>query len=148
MTQMTQDFESCVMCVMQARRPAKSATPSATAARAVPTNPPADAQLAAVKARAGAAYLDAKRKGAAPPAGTAMFQMLGVFAQFERAMIQERVRAGLARARGEGKRLGRPGPCRREPAIRAAPSRPGVRAIAARFKVNPSTVQRISAEMS
>jgi DNA invertase Pin-like site-specific DNA recombinase len=47
------------------------------------------------------------------PAGTAMFQMLGVFAQFERAMIQERVRAGLARARGEGKRLGRPGPCRR-----------------------------------
>jgi DNA invertase Pin-like site-specific DNA recombinase len=32
------------------------------------------------------------------------------FAQFERAMIRERVRAGLARARGEGKRLGRPGP--------------------------------------
>jgi hypothetical protein len=42
------------------------------------------------------------------PAGKAMFQMLGVFAEFERAMIQERVRAGLARAR-EGKRLGRPG---------------------------------------
>ena len=37
-----------------------------------------------------------------------MFQMMGVFAEFERAMIQERVRAGLARARGEGKRLGRP----------------------------------------
>jgi DNA invertase Pin-like site-specific DNA recombinase len=32
------------------------------------------------------------------PAGTAMFQMLGVFAQFERAMIRERVRAGLARS--------------------------------------------------
>src|SRR5262249_32479314 len=43
-----------------------------------------------------------------PPAGKAMFQMIGVFAEFERAMIQERVRAGLARARGEGKRLGRP----------------------------------------
>jgi DNA invertase Pin-like site-specific DNA recombinase len=42
------------------------------------------------------------------PAGKAMFQMLGVFAEFERAMIAERVRAGLARARGEGKRLGRP----------------------------------------
>ena len=27
-----------------------------------------------------------------------MFQMMGVFAEFERAMIQERVRAGLARA--------------------------------------------------
>src|SRR5438094_655639 len=42
------------------------------------------------------------------PAGKAMFQMMGVFAEFERAMIAERVRAGLARARGEGKRLGRP----------------------------------------
>jgi DNA invertase Pin-like site-specific DNA recombinase len=42
------------------------------------------------------------------PAGKAMFQMMGVFAEFERAMIQERVRAGLARARNEGKRLGRP----------------------------------------
>src|SRR5215475_13420317 len=39
------------------------------------------------------------------PAGKAMFQMMGVFAEFERAMIAERVRAGLARARGEGKRL-------------------------------------------
>src|SRR5256884_7738522 len=42
------------------------------------------------------------------PAGKAMFQMMGVFAEFERAMIQERVRAGLARARSEGKRLGWP----------------------------------------
>jgi DNA invertase Pin-like site-specific DNA recombinase len=33
-----------------------------------------------------------------------MFQMLGVFAEFERAMIAERVRAELARARSEGKR--------------------------------------------
>jgi DNA invertase Pin-like site-specific DNA recombinase len=36
-----------------------------------------------------------------------MFQMLGVFAEFERAMIRERVMAGLARARAEGKQLGR-----------------------------------------
>jgi DNA invertase Pin-like site-specific DNA recombinase len=42
------------------------------------------------------------------PARKAMFQMMGVFAEFERAMIQERVRAGLRRARDEGKRLGRP----------------------------------------
>ena len=34
--------------------------------------------------------------------------MLGVFAEFERSIIQERVRAGLARAKGEGKTLGRP----------------------------------------
>ena len=37
------------------------------------------------------------------PAGKAMFQMLGVFAEFERSIIQERVRAGLARAKDEGK---------------------------------------------
>src|ERR1700737_4765584 len=42
------------------------------------------------------------------PAGKAMFQMMGVFAEFERSMIQERVRAGLRRAKAEGKRLGRP----------------------------------------
>jgi DNA invertase Pin-like site-specific DNA recombinase len=33
------------------------------------------------------------------PAGKAMFQMMGVFAEFERAMIRERVNAGIARAR-------------------------------------------------
>ena len=41
------------------------------------------------------------------PAGEAMFQMKGVFAEFERAMIVERVKSGLARARSVGKRLGR-----------------------------------------
>jgi DNA invertase Pin-like site-specific DNA recombinase len=41
------------------------------------------------------------------PSGRAMYQMLGVFAEFERAMIRERVMAGLARARAEGKQLGR-----------------------------------------
>jgi DNA invertase Pin-like site-specific DNA recombinase len=37
-----------------------------------------------------------------------MFSMMGVFAEFERSMIQERVKAGLERAKAEGKRLGRP----------------------------------------
>ena len=37
-----------------------------------------------------------------------MFQMMGVFVEFERAMIQERVRAGLRRAKQEGTRLGLP----------------------------------------
>jgi len=36
------------------------------------------------------------------------FQMMGVFAEFERSMIQERVRAGLARAVAEGTKLGGP----------------------------------------
>jgi DNA invertase Pin-like site-specific DNA recombinase len=37
-----------------------------------------------------------------------MYQMLGVFAEFERSIIVERTNAGLARARAQGKRLGRP----------------------------------------
>jgi len=82
------------------------------------------------------------------PAGKALFQMMGVFAEFERAMIQERVRAGLRRAKDEGKQLGRP---RIAPELEKrilgdleAPGRTeGVRKIAARFGVNASTVQRI-----
>jgi hypothetical protein len=72
-----------------------------------------------------------------------------VFAEFERTMIQERVRAGLARAKSEGKRLGRPPIAPElENRIRAALDKPGrtegVRKIAARFGVDPGTVQRIS----
>jgi len=83
------------------------------------------------------------------PAGKAMFQMLGVFAEFERAIIQERVRAGLRRAKGEGKRLGRPRIAadleKRILAALKAPGRTeGVRKIAKRFGVDPGTVQRIS----
>jgi DNA invertase Pin-like site-specific DNA recombinase len=40
-------------------------------------------------------------------AGKAMFQLLGVFAEFERSLIRERVNAGLARAKAKGTRLGR-----------------------------------------
>jgi len=42
------------------------------------------------------------------PAGRAMAALLAVFAAFEREILQERVRAGLAHARQNGKRLGRP----------------------------------------
>jgi len=42
------------------------------------------------------------------PSGKMMYQMCGVFAEFERSMIQERVKAGLARAKAQGKKLGRP----------------------------------------
>ncbi len=42
------------------------------------------------------------------PAGRAMAALLSVFAEFEREILRERVRAGLAHARLNGKRLGRP----------------------------------------
>src|SRR3954447_7698994 len=53
-------------------------------------------------------YLHVQALDTTTPAGKALFQMLGVFAEFERAMIQERVHARLAKARARGKRLGRP----------------------------------------
>jgi DNA invertase Pin-like site-specific DNA recombinase len=42
------------------------------------------------------------------PAGKALFQLVGVFAEFERELARERVKAGLEAARAKGKRLGRP----------------------------------------
>jgi DNA invertase Pin-like site-specific DNA recombinase len=42
------------------------------------------------------------------PAGEMLFQMIGAVAQFERSLIAERVRSGLANARANGKVLGRP----------------------------------------
>jgi DNA invertase Pin-like site-specific DNA recombinase len=40
-------------------------------------------------------------------AGKALFSMMGVFAEFERGMIQERLRSGMARAKAKGIRSGR-----------------------------------------
>ena len=70
---------------------------------------------------------------------------MGVFAEFERSMIQGTSRAGLARARSEGKQLGRPRIAPElEKRILAALNKPGrtegVRKIAERFNVDPSTV--------
>ena len=53
-------------------------------------------------------YLHQQGIDTTTPMGKAMFQVAGVFAELERSMIQERVKAGLERARQEGKRLGRP----------------------------------------
>jgi len=52
-------------------------------------------------------YLHQQGIDTTTPAGKAMFQMMGVFAEFEGAMIAERVRAGTARAKSQGKHCGR-----------------------------------------
>ncbi len=53
-------------------------------------------------------YLHQQAVDTTTPAGRALFSMLGVFAEFERAVIRERITAGQARARAQGKHLGRP----------------------------------------
>ena len=53
-------------------------------------------------------YLERQAVDTTTPAGRALFQMLGVFAEFERSIIQERVKAGIARARIHGTKSGKP----------------------------------------
>jgi DNA invertase Pin-like site-specific DNA recombinase len=92
-------------------------------------------------------YLHQQAVDTTTPAGRALFGMMGVFAKFERAMIQERVKAGLARARAQGKRLGRP-------RIEIATERKilnvrreglGIRKIATTLQVGVGTVKRVLA---
>ena len=53
-------------------------------------------------------YLHQQALDTSTSMGKAMFQLCGVFAELERSIIQERIRAGLERARAKGKTLGRP----------------------------------------
>ena len=53
-------------------------------------------------------YLHQQGIDTTTPAGKALFQMCGVFAEFERAMIVERVKAGLQRAKAQGTKSGKP----------------------------------------
>src|ERR1700691_5352807 len=90
-------------------------------------------------------YLHQQGIDTSTPAGKAMFQMMGVFAEFERAMIVERVKSGLARARSQGKRLGRPSiSAVKERAVRRLLSKDtGIVKTAKTAGVGVSAVQRI-----
>jgi DNA invertase Pin-like site-specific DNA recombinase len=53
-------------------------------------------------------YLAKQAVDTTTPAGRALFQMLGVFAEFERSILQDRIHAGIARARRCGTKSGKP----------------------------------------
>lgn len=53
-------------------------------------------------------YLHQQAIDTSTPMGKMVFQLLGMFAEFERDMIRERVNAGIARAKAKGQRFGRP----------------------------------------
>ena len=99
-------------------------------------------------------YLEKQAVDTTTPAGRALFQMLGVFAEFERAILQERIHAGIARARKNGTKSGKPiGRARTsrkvEDAIRASlSSGKGIHKTARECGVGTGTVQRIKREMA
>jgi len=99
-------------------------------------------------------YLHQQGLDTTTPSGRAMFQMLGVFSEFERCMIVERVRAGMARAKAKGTRsgkaIGRPSiPPGTRDAIRVAYARGdgGYRTIAKNFGVAVMTVRKCLAAL-
>lgn len=96
-------------------------------------------------------YLHQQGVDTSTPAGKALFQMMGVFAEFERAMIRERVKSGLERAKAQGKILGRP-PIdpRKEAAILddLREGKAGIIKLAAAHGVGVRTVQRIKPSLN
>jgi DNA invertase Pin-like site-specific DNA recombinase len=99
-----------------------------------------------LKAKGVDLYLHQQSLDTSTPAGKAMFQMLGVFSEFEREIIRERVNSGLARAKAQGKKLGRP---RRDTPKRLAAIRKlrkrgiGINKIASKLGIGVSVVQRV-----
>lgn len=82
-----------------------------------------------------------------------MFQMMGVFAEFERAIVRERVLSGLARAKADGVMLGRPSledsDAGKVTAIKAAlAAGKGIRRIARELQAGVGTVIRLNAELA
>jgi DNA invertase Pin-like site-specific DNA recombinase len=81
------------------------------------------------------------------PAGRLMFHIIASMCEFERALIKERVRAGLANARAKGKKLGRRGlaPIDRKKIIEAYDTTPplSVRDVARVTKIPTATVGKV-----
>lgn len=77
-----------------------------------------------------------------------MLTMLGGIYQFERSMILERQREGIAIAKAEGKYKGRPKSIDRERVKQMLEDGISIRKIAAQLNISPSTVQAVKKEMS
>lgn len=95
-------------------------------------------------------YLHVQALDTSTPSGRAMFQMLGVFSEFERAMISERVKSSLARLRAQGKVLGRKplDPKKADRIREALKAGRSISATAKALKVGLGTVHRIKVTMA
>ena len=104
--------------------------------------------LSDIHAKGVGLYLHQQGLDTTTPSGKAMFGMMSVFAEYERAMIQEWVRAGLARARKDGVQLGRrrledTDPEMVEAIHRMRADKMGILKIARELGIGTGTVQRI-----
>jgi DNA invertase Pin-like site-specific DNA recombinase len=96
-------------------------------------------------------YLDQQAIDTTTPSGRLMFQICGAFAEFERTMIQQRIRAGLARARAKGVKVGRPKvPAHIEDQVRhrLGSGNEGIVKIARSMGIGTGVVARIKKEMT
>jgi DNA invertase Pin-like site-specific DNA recombinase len=94
-------------------------------------------------------YLDQQSIDTTTPMGKLVFQITSAFADFERSMIRQRIKAGLKRAVAEGARLGRP---KVDPALELRAQKElkkgvGILRVAKTLGLGTGTVQRIKREM-
>lgn len=93
-------------------------------------------------------YLHNQGLDTSTPAGKAMFQMSGVFAEFERSIIRERTIAGIARAKAQGKHCGRrrvaPDDPRCQEARRLLGTGKGILTVAKAVGLGVGTVHKLS----
>ena len=94
-------------------------------------------------------YLDQQAIDTTTPAGRLMFQVTGAFAEFERTMIRQRVKAGLKRAVAQGVKLGRPKlDSATERKVRKQLAKGvGILKVAKLLGIGTGTVQRIANEL-
>ena len=95
-------------------------------------------------------YLDQQSIDTTTPAGQLMFQVCGAFGEFERSIIRQRIKAGLKRAKAQGKQIGRP---RIDAAIEKRIQAQlrggkGILKAARELGVGSGTVQRVRREMT
>lgn len=95
-------------------------------------------------------YLHQQAVDTSTPSGRMLFQMLAVFAEFERSIITTRINAGLDRARAKGTRLGRPAiaPIDLKPVRDRLNRGQSVRTIAKATGFSTATVQRVKRSMA
>jgi DNA invertase Pin-like site-specific DNA recombinase len=106
--------------------------------------------LSDIQARGCDLYLHQQNVDTSTPSGRMLFQMLAVFAEFERAIITSRINAGLDRARAKGVRLGRPSiaPIDLDPVRKRLHQGQSIRVIAKATGFSTATVQRVKRSMS